>query len=296
MSQKFKTHRVGDATVYKVEEQELAAVPVPFLFPTAQPSDLSDPGGELRQYLEPSGDSFRLSVHTWVVRTPDHLILIDTGSGNDKERPLNPIFHRQSIPFLDRLRAAGVEPGDVDFVFNTHLHVDHSGWNTRLEDGKWLPTFPNARYVFPRLECEYYSSAKSHNDVNVPSLGVFEDSVAPIIDAGLADFIGPEGGRYLDIFEFIPSPGHSIGHMSIALRSQGETAIFGGDIMHSPIQVHRPDLNTVFCEFHSQAASSRRRVLHLLTDEDAIYFATHFPGSSAGVVGRTADGFTWNYF
>lgn len=296
MSQKFKTHRVGDATIHKVEEQELAPVPVPFLFPTAQPSDLSDPGGELRQYLEPSGDSLRLSVHTWVVRTPDHLILIDTGSGNDKERPLNPIFHCQSIPFLERLGATGVEPDHVDFVFNTHLHVDHSGWNTRLEDGKWVPTFPNARYVFPRLECEYYSSKKSHNDVNVPSLGVFEDSVAPIIEAGLADFIEPEGGRYLDIFEFIPSPGHSIGHMSIALRSQGETAIFGGDIMHSPVQVHRPDLNTVFCEFHSQAASSRRRMLDLLTDEDAIYFATHFPGSSAGVVGRTADGFTWNYF
>ncbi|CAN7184694.1 MBL fold metallo-hydrolase [Rhizobium leguminosarum] len=296
MPPNFKSHRVGDATITKVEEQELRNVPASFLYPAAEASNITGTDGALREYLEEGGDSFRLSVHTWVVRTPEHLILIDTGSGNDKERPRNPTFHRQSIPFIERLKAVGVHPEHVDFVFNTHLHVDHSGWNTRLEDGKWVPAFPNARYVFPRRECEYYSSADSHNEVNVPSLGVFEDSVAPIIEAGLADFIQPSGGRYLDIFEFIPTPGHSVGHMSIALRSHGETAIFGGDIMHSPVQVYRPDLNTVFCEFQSEASASRLRMLNLLADEDALYLATHFPASSAGVVGRVAEGFSWTYF
>lgn len=296
MTRTFKTHRVGDVTITKVEEQELNNVPASFLYPTTPLSELIGEDGNLRKYLDDGGDGFRLSVHTWVVRTPDYLILIDTGSGNDKERPKNPIFHRQSIPFLERLRAVGIDPEHVDFVFNTHLHVDHSGWNTRLVEGKWVPTFPNARYVFPRLESEYYSSADSHNAINVPSLGVFEDSVAPIIEAGLVDFIEPDGGRYLDTFEFIPTPGHSIGHMSIALRSCGETAIFGGDIMHSPLQVYRPDLNTVFCEFQLEASASRLSMLNLLADEDALYLATHFPGSSAGIVGRATDGFTWTYF
>lgn len=296
MTRIFKSHRVGNVTITKVGEQELSNVSASFLYPGKNASDIVGPDGILRGYLEEDGDGVRLSIHTWVVRTPDHLILIDTGSGNDKERPKNPIFHRQSIPFLERLREAGVDPDDVDFVLNTHLHVDHSGWNTRLENGKWVPTFPNARYLFPRREIEYYASKASHNDVNVPSLGVYEDSVAPIIEAGLADFIDPEGGRFLEIFQFIPTAGHSIGHMTIALRSNGETAVFGGDIMHSPVQVHHPDLNTVFCEFQADASASRQRMLNLLADEDALYLATHFPASSAGMVRRTADGFTWTYF
>jgi glyoxylase-like metal-dependent hydrolase (beta-lactamase superfamily II) len=295
MTDEFMIHRIGDVTISKVEEQQLRNVPASFLYPqaTAASSSMADPS--LKEYFEEDGESVRLSVHSWIVRTPDHLILVDTGSGNDKERPRNPIFHRQSIPFLERLRIAGVDPDDVDFVFNTHLHVDHSGWNTRLEEGKWVPTFPNARYVFPRDECEYYASVASHNEANIPSSGVYEDSIAPIIEAGLVDFVEHAGGRYLDLFEFIPTPGHSIGHMSIAVTSGGETAVFGGDIMHGPVQVKHPNVNTVFCEFRDQAAASRKTMLNRLADTRSLYLATHFPTSSAGYVERTGSGFSWTY-
>lgn len=297
MTDQRKIHRIGEATIQKVLEQPLHNVPKNFVYPTATAEDFAGIEAYLAvEDMEENRNDLVQSVHTWVVRTPSHLVLIDTGSGNHKQRPLNPLFHNQNIPFLERLRdEAGVDPDDVDYVFNTHLHVDHSGWNTVLKEGRWVPTFPNARYVFPQREAEYYGSPASHNEVNIPSLGVFEDSVLPVIEAGLVDFIGPDGGNYLDHFTFVPTRGHSIGHMSIRLESGGQAAIFGGDIMHHPIQVLRPHLNTVFCEFTEDALTSRANMLRTLADDRALYCATHFAGSSAGYVSRTDQGYTWTY-
>jgi glyoxylase-like metal-dependent hydrolase (beta-lactamase superfamily II) len=294
MSDSFPTYRIGDVTITKVEELILNDVPLAYLYPSAEAKDFD----AVRPHLDGDGlgkdaASFKLSVHTWVVRTPDHVILIDTASGNDKERPHNALFHRLSNPYLERLAAVGVDPSKVDYVFNTHLHVDHVGWNTRLKDGRWVPTFPNARYVFPIVERDYYSSAASHNEANIPSLGVYEDSVRPVIDAGLVDYVGRDGGKYLNLFEFIPTPGHSIGHMSIALTSNGQHAIFAGDILHHPFQVYRPDINTVFCEFKEDATNSRQKMLNRFADTGALYLSTHFPRSSAGHVARASDGFRW---
>ncbi|UIK01767.1 MBL fold metallo-hydrolase (plasmid) [Rhizobium leguminosarum] len=292
-----RTYRVGDVTIQKVLEQKLRDVPKTFIYPTAKPEDFEGITTQLAaEDLEENREDLILSVHTWVVRTPKHVVLVDTGSGNHKQRPLNPSFHEQNIPFLERLRdEAGVLPEDVDYVFNTHLHVDHSGWNTVIKNDRWVPTFPNARYVFPRVEADYYGSPASHNEVNVPSLGVFEDSVLPVIEAGLVDFVGPDGGTYLDCFNFIPTRGHSIGHMSIQLASGGETAIFGGDILHHPIQVLRPHLNTVFCEFADEALASRAKILRKLAEDRALYCATHFGGSSTGYVALKDGTYTWTY-
>ncbi|MBA5803302.1 MBL fold metallo-hydrolase [Rhizobium changzhiense] len=296
MSDLGKEYHIAGVTVRKVQEQYLHDVPPSFLYPSANSEEIKAIGPRLAGIdMDEDRDTLVVSIHTWLVKTPDHVILIDTGSGNDKERPRNPGFHHQTIPFLDRLRRAGVAPEDVDFVINTHLHVDHSGWNTVLQDGKWVPTFKNARYIFPRVEQEYYSSTASHNDVNIPSSGVYEDSVWPVIDAGIADFIDREGGTFLDRFTFLPTPGHSIGHMSVLLEADNESAIFAGDVMHHPIQVERPDFNTVFCEFLDLAAQSRRRVLELTADKHAMYFSTHFPGSSAGYVTRDGEKFRWSY-
>jgi glyoxylase-like metal-dependent hydrolase (beta-lactamase superfamily II) len=296
MSQSAKTYRIGDVTIVKVHEQYLRNVPPSFLFPTAPPKDFEVIAQSLdRSDLEDDRQNLVLSIHTWLVRTPHHVILLDTGAGNDKERPRNPFFHRLNGPYLANLAAAGVRPEDVDFVFNTHLHVDHVGWSTTLHDGKWRPTFPKAKYVFPRAEEEYYSSPASHNEVNIPSLGVFEDSVLPIIEAGLAERIGPQGETYLDNFEFVPTKGHSIGHMSIRLASKGQEAIFGGDVMHHPVQVQRPEWNTVFCEFGEEALRARRQVLEEVAVKRTLYFATHFPGSSVGYVEREAMRLSWTY-
>jgi glyoxylase-like metal-dependent hydrolase (beta-lactamase superfamily II) len=291
-----KIYEIGDVTVVKVHEQLLTGVDPVWLYPGTKPEEFAQQRGNFSSCdLDQSGRHLTLSIHSWLLRTPNHVILIDTGSGNDKDRARNPAFHHQKLDYLATLAAAGVQPEQVDFVFNTHLHVDHVGWNTVRRGEKWVPTFPNAKYVFPRSEDDYYASPASHNEVNVPSLGVYEDSVMPVVEAGLADRIDSKGGQYLDEFEFVPTPGHSIGHMSIRLRSKGRIAIFGGDVMHHPTQVYRPDLNTVFCEFQDDAKRSRALALDQAADAGALYFATHFPGSSVGQVRRENGGFTWTY-
>jgi glyoxylase-like metal-dependent hydrolase (beta-lactamase superfamily II) len=291
-----KIYRVGDVTVTRVAEQVLDFATPEFLYPTWEPEELERNAARLAPGdMDQSREHLMLRIHTWLVRTKDHTILVDTGSGNDKERPQNPVFHHQRLPYLERLAAAGVQPEDVDYVLLTHLHVDHCGFNTTLVDGRWVPTFPNARYVFNGKEEEYYSSPASHNEVNIPSLGTYEDSVAPIVEAGLAERIGENGGRFLENFVWRPTPGHSIGHMSLSLVSEGEEALFAGDLLHHPMQVYRPDWNSVFCEFHDQARASRRWALEHAADSGLLVFTTHLPESSAGRVTRDRTGFSWSY-
>jgi glyoxylase-like metal-dependent hydrolase (beta-lactamase superfamily II) len=296
VSEPSKNYQIGDITVTKIEEQVIPGIPPAYLYPGLPPDDFAKIEPTLTAAdLDEKRESLNIAVHTWLVRTPSHVILVDTSSGNQKERPQNPLFHRLQTPYLERLAKVGVRPEDVDYVFNTHLHVDHVGWNTCFQEGKWVPTFPNARYLMPSKERDYYSSPASHNEVNIPSLGTYEDSVQPVIEAGLVDFIGPEGGRYLDYFTFLPTPGHSIGHMSIVFSSKGANGIFAGDVMHSPAQVKRPDVNSVFCEFLDEAVVSRRKVLDHVANNDALYFGTHFPGSSVGRITHDGANFSWKY-
>lgn len=289
------SQKIGNVTISRVEEQQLHDVPPEWLFPSSSAPEFAAVRDRLNASdLEANHEQIVLSIHTWVVRTPDHLILIDTGAGNDKERPRNPSFHHADNPYLARLAEAGVKPEDVDYVINTHLHVDHSGWNTVLKDGKWVPTFPNARYIFPRREQQYWSTEAIRDDTAHTEF-VYQDSILPIIEAGLADYVDVEGGTLLDIIEFIPTPGHSVGHMSIKLTSGGEQAIIAGDLMHHPTQVYRPDWNTVFCEFADDAVTSRRRILEYCADTGAQYFSIHFPASGCGFVRRDGQGFAWTY-
>lgn len=290
------SYKIGDYTITKIEEQVIQGIPGTYLYPTASEADIAAVEPKLTpEDMDEGRQGFNVAVHAWLVQSPDRTILVDTASGNLKERPNNPLFHQLNFPFLERLEAAGVKPEDVDFVLNTHLHVDHVGWNTFLKDGAWVPTFPNARYFMPIKDQKYYASEQSHNEVNVPSEGTYEDSVLPVMDAGLVDFIPEQGSTVLSDFTYMPTPGHSIGHMSIALSSNGEKAIFAGDVMHNPLQVSRPDLNTVFCEFLDDAVVSRHKILGHAADQNALYFGTHFPSTSVGRVIRNGDKFSWKY-
>ncbi len=183
----------------------------------------------------------------------------------------------------------------MDYVLLTHLHTDHCGWNTRLEDSRWVPTFPNAQYFMPRVDADYYASPASHNEVNIPSQGNYEDSVAPIIEAGLARYIEAEGGMVLGVFEYQPTGGHSLGHMAIRLRSGGQEALFWGDMLHSPAQAPSPEWNSVFDEFLPESEAARRAMLAQATDGHPLVLTTHFPSSSAGYVSRQGDAYTWTY-
>jgi len=243
------------------------------------------------------------------VRTPRHTVLIDTATGNDKPRPYAPMLDQLQEPYLARLAAAGVRPGEVDTVLLTHLHADHVGWNTRLLDGRWVPTFPNARHVFSRVEQAYNEALADGRPLEgearpslalgpvagTPSPGVYDDSVRPVIEAGLADMIEIDGQEAIDGFSFLRTPGHSIDHASIRLVSQGEEALFIGDVMHHPLQVYETGLTSCFCEFPQAGLVSRLWALEQAAERGATVFTTHFAESSAGRVSRKGGRFSWTF-
>ncbi|POZ60193.1 MBL fold metallo-hydrolase [Chromobacterium alticapitis] len=284
-----KTYRIGDATITKVTETLLTELTPGFLYMDWK-EQAAQEQARLRDFLDDGGARVTLSIHSWVVEWHGQTILIDTGIGNDKQRPFNPLFHMQRAPYLERLAALGIRPEDVDHVLLTHLHADHVGWNTRLENGRWVPTFPQARYAMPQGDIDHFATP-----AGAARRMVFEDSVAPVIAAGQAVAISAEGGPYLDGFRFHPTPGHCAGHMSISLSSRGQTALFIGDAMHTPIQVYRPEWNSAFCGEQDAARRSRRWLLDFAVEREATLFTAHFADSSAGQVSRQKEGFAWRY-
>jgi glyoxylase-like metal-dependent hydrolase (beta-lactamase superfamily II) len=307
----LKTYRVGDATVSKIPELLLTGFTPRALFPKIDDQVLANhPGWATSGTVDVKTGNLILSVHTWLVKTPNHTILIDTGIGNDKHRPTIPVMDHLNEPYLDRLAAAGVEnPAAVDYVLITHLHADHVGWNTRWKDGQWVPTFPNARYVFSALEQSYCAGltevdkrveearakAELGIPVRTPTAGVYEDSVEPVIEAGHAEPVQIDSSEYIDGISFHSTPGHSIDHASILLESRGERALFGGDVLHHPLEIYRPDLATVFCEFPDAALRSRKWVLEFASETGATYFSSHFPVTSAGRITQHNGEYVWAF-
>ncbi|HYM04181.1 MAG TPA: MBL fold metallo-hydrolase [Stellaceae bacterium] len=217
----------------------------------------------------------KLSVHSWLIRIDGRLILIDTCVGNHKPRPLRPKWHLQERPWLARLAATGARPEDVDLVMCTHLHVDHVGWNTRLENGRWVPTFPNARYVFSTADYEHYLAVDRDPATAPANHGSFRDSVLPVVEAGLAQMVS--GAAAIDEHLAVtPAPGHTPGTVTVSLASRGAEAIFCGDVVHHAIQVHFPDWCSFVCTDPPSARASRKRVLERCAGTGALLMPTHF--------------------
>lgn len=236
-----------------------------------------------------------MSIHTWLLKTKKHTIIIDPGVGNCKNRPFTPDFHHLNTPFLKRLRKTGFKPEDVDYVLMTHLHVDHVGWNTTHSDGELIPTFSNAEYIFSKKEYEYFNDPANHNERNKTSVLVQKDSIQPIIDAGLASMIKVDDYEVVDGLKFVSTPGHSIDHVSITLTSQGENALFSGDLFHTPVQIQYPELNSIYDAFGDLALKSRRWGINYAKDHHATVFSSHFPLSSAGHIVEHGKSFEWKF-
>lgn len=284
------TFHVGEVAISRIPETSLSFAPE-FILPDWKADDAAPYMSRMAPGLfDESGRQMLLSTHSWLVRSRQHTILIDTGIGNDKQRPL-PAFNRLNTPFLARLAETGVSAEQVDYVVLTHLHTDHVGWNTRLDDGRWVPTFPNARYLFSRIE--YDTLAAMSGTAACPPY--FADSVEPIVAAGRAVLTESGPIELVDGLVMHPTPGHSIDHASISLTSRGETALFAGDVLHHPIQVYLPHLNSVFCRSPDQALTSRRWALGFAADNDALFFSSHFAPSSAGRVARDGGGYSWTF-
>ena len=245
-------------------------------------------------YYDTKSGELKLVVQCWLLKVGDRTILWDTGSGNDKKRPNIPVFHMLNLPFLAELEKAGAKPEDIDTVVCSHLHIDHVGWNTKLEQGQWQPTFPNAKYVFPKVDFDFWNPANAHSvgqqvggQVND---GVFEDSVEPIAKEGLVDFVSgiEEIG---DGLRLEPAPGHTPGQMRLRVESKGEKAVLTGDVIHHPIQVYEPTWNSQFCENPEVARSTRHDLLSLCADEGVLLLPAHFAGLNAVHIDRDGEGF-----
>jgi glyoxylase-like metal-dependent hydrolase (beta-lactamase superfamily II) len=282
---------IGDIEVHRIEEVMLAEPMT--LFPDFQREALDANVGWLApHYYDAATDTFPTSVHSWLLKTPKLTILIDTCGGNDKTRPLSPRFHQLNTPYLDRLKAAGVTPEQVDYVILTHLHIDHVGWNTRLVNGRWVPTFASAKYITSRTELEAHDPARGAKakpeGANLP----FIDSVQPILDAGLMQIVTGDEVLFEGI-DLLPIPGHTAGMMAVRVRSRGEEALFAGDIAHQPIQVAFPDWSTKYCADPKLAAASRGRILEHCAETNALLLPVHFGWPFCGRIARKGDGFAF---
>jgi glyoxylase-like metal-dependent hydrolase (beta-lactamase superfamily II) len=287
-----RVHSIGKISIRQVVEQRGAGFAPDFLYPDWDPAVLEQHKAMMiPQCFDEAEGKFIASVHTWVLKTAHHTILIDSCAGNHKNRPSLPRFHQLNLPFLARLAEAGIAPEAVDYVCCTHLHADHCGWNTKLVDGRWVPTFPNAKYVFSKAEYDHWRGPAGREGFNA---GVYEDSVLPVVASGQAEIVDSEAviGNGLS---FHPTPGHSVGHVAIKLVDGGQQGLFSGDIMHQPLQVFRPDWNSAFCEDPARALASRRWLLEHATEERSTVFTAHFANSSAGRVTRRGDSFDWRF-
>ena len=282
----MQTLTLGDVGISRVVEIGRSS------FPTSQMLPESDAGriAAHHRWLTPhffdetTGD-LGSRIQTWIVRTPRHTVLVDTGVGNDKERGDNPLWNRRTGGLLDDLRAAGVTPEQVDLVLCTHLHVDHVGWNTRLVDGRWLPTFPNARYLLARPEWEHWSA-----DPHPMNQTVLADSVRPIFDAGLVDLVATDHAVDAAI-SLEPTPGHTPGHVSVHVRSRGEEAVITGDLVHHPAQFARPHWGAAPDWDRALADRTRRAFMERYADTPVLVIGTHFAEPTAGRLVRDGDAY-----
>lgn len=237
------------------------------------------------RFYDPAARVHTLPVHCWIVRAGGLTVLVDTACGDGKWRPELPDLHLLRTGFLARLAAAGVAPDDVDVVLCTHLHADHVGWNTRLRDGRWVPTFPNARYVVSADELAFLSGAG-------PGLlhDVYEDSVLPVVEAGQVETV--DGVAELSKSVLIrPAPGHTPGHVRIELRSRGELGILSGDILHTPLQAPFWRWRTQLAEDPERDVLTRRALLEDCAGSGALLIPAHFHPPAVGRVRAAGDAF-----
>jgi len=284
---------LGDVTVTRVKEYygSVGLAPAEFF-----PDSPDEAWGQhhpvlVPDFWDPATNECNSAIQSWLLHSEGRTILIDTGVGNHKDRPYAPVWNRLDTDYLDNLAAAGVRPEDVDIVVNTHLHIDHVGWNTRLDGRMWVPTFPNATYLMPRRDFDFWNPANGHE----PLLGrgnqnVFEDSVAPVHRAGLTELW--DGSYQIDKnLRLDLAPGHTPGSSVLTLESGRDRALFVGDLVHTALQIMEPDTNSCFCEDAVQARATRHKLLGRAAESNALVFPAHLGGHGAAEVERDGSKF-----
>jgi glyoxylase-like metal-dependent hydrolase (beta-lactamase superfamily II) len=284
---------LGNVSITRVREYFGSVDMTPDTFFPESPKEVWEAGADwlAPHFLDAGTNSVKAAIQTWLLRSEGKTILVDTGAGNHKERPYAPVWSHLDTPFLADLARAGVQPEDVDIVINTHLHIDHVGWNTYLEGRHWVPTFPNATYLIPKDDFDFWNPDNGHR----PLLGrgnqnVFEDSVAPVHRAGQT-LLWENSHRIDANLRLEAAAGHTPGSCVLTLTSGTDRAVFVGDLLHSPVQILKPDVNSCFCENPAQARATRRKVLGWAADNNALLIPAHLGGHGAAEVEREGSTF-----
>ncbi|MEH6518994.1 MAG: MBL fold metallo-hydrolase [Halioglobus sp.] len=271
--------QIGDVTVTKIVEHETCGG-ASWILPDAVAEVCREITWLKPEFMDEEGE-LKFSVHALVIEAGGRTIVVDTCIGNEKQRMPYKDWHLLQTAFLEDFAAAGFNPAAVDCVLCTHLHVDHVGWNTMLVDGEWIPTFPNARYLIARDEYDYFS----RTDIEEFNQRVFNDSVAPVMSAGLMDLVETDY-QVCDEVTLIPTLGHTPGHVSIQIRSGGEQALITGDFVHHPCQMARLDWGSAADIDAEGADVTRRRIFAEYADTPTLIIGTHFAGATAGHIIR----------
>ncbi len=271
---------VGSTPVDLVVEWQGPLGPMDELFPALRENRDIDTGWLGAPYVEESTNSYVATVQTHILRSDGMTILIDTGCGNHKERPGFPLFGGWDTPYLDDLAGRGVRPEEVDLVVTTHCHLDHTGWNTRLENGEWVPTFPNARYLLCEDEFDFWNPENPFTRHGAETnQNVFEDSVAPIARSGQLSLWKGEKDISSQL-RLVQAPGHTPGSAVLLVESDGEKGLFVGDILHTPLQLTHPHVHWCSDEDVPAATATRAKILHWAADENMHLFPAHFTGGT----------------
>lgn len=276
--------QIGKVKITRIVELEVAGG-TRFILPDAT-REACLPIEWMKPHFMTAESRLIMSVHALVVDTGDRRIVVDTCIGNDKQRNI-PAWTNLQTSFLEDLAAAGYARESVDTVLCTHLHTDHVGWNTMLVDGAWVPTFPDARYLFGRQEWDYWNARDEQGEVND---GVIADSVRPVVDAGLVDLVEMDH-RLCEEVWLEPTPGHTPGHVSVRVESQGERAMITGDFVHHPCQMARLDWASSADTDREQARATRERVFAAQADGQVLIIGTHFATPTAGHIKHDGDAY-----
>lgn len=275
--------KIGDVRVTRIIEMQLPGIT--FILPDATNENLAKIPWLKPHFVDENGEGVA-SVHMLVIESGDRKIVVDTCIGNDKTLPMK-FWCNLKTPFMETFRGAGFDPDGIDTVLCTHLHPDHVGWNTSLVDGKWVPTFPKADYLWGRVEWEHWQANP------MPGMEpLFEQSVRPIVDAGLNTLVEVDHAITDEVW-LEPTPGHTPGHVSVRIKSQGVDAVITGDLMHHPCQMAHPNWHCTADSDKAQAVQTRRRFMETYSDSPTLIIGTHFATPTAGKIVR--DGDVWRF-
>jgi len=275
---------IGDVALHRVEELR---IPNTITYFTRDEELLAANRHWLAPHFLDQDGGFDLVFQSWLFESEGRVVLVDPCTGNGRPHPVE-FFDRLDTPFIERMAGTGFRPQDIDFVVCTHLHHDHCGWNTQLRDGRWVPTFPNARYILRRAEFDRWGAHRDRYRGVDYNEGVFERSVRPVVEAGLADLVS--GSHRLTPGMVVePAPGHTLGHQMLHLTASGEHALFTGDCFHHPIQLVDPAIPFGDSEDMEQTIATRLRLVESAADLPALLIAAHLPAPYAVRVWREGD-------